>query len=138
VSRSLSIQHLKDLLSAGKIRGFNSPAKVKEKAPARPSKQVQWMHWQISAWCMSKGYTLETEYRFHPDRRWRFDFYIKELNCGIEYEGIFSEHSRHTNKKGYTGDTDKYTKAAVMGIKVLRYTSINYKNVLQDLQNITP
>ena len=99
--------------------------------------EVQYIHWQLKYWCEEKGYTLEKEYRFSK-RRFRFDFFVKELNAAIEYEGIFGKNSRHTNKIGYSKDTEKYSLAATMGIFVLRYTAINYKNVIQDLNKIKP
>jgi hypothetical protein len=78
---------------------------------------------------------LEKEYRFSK-RRFRFDFYVNELKAAVEYEGIFGENSRHTNKMGYSKDTEKYSLAATMGILIFRYTAINYTKVLQDLEKI--
>lgn len=109
--------------------------KIKRKA-RNDCPEVQYIHWQLKYWCEEKGYTLEKEYKFSKERKFRFDFFVKELNCAIEYEGIFSEHSRHTNKIGYSKDTEKYSLAATMGILVLRYTALNYENVLQDLEKI--
>lgn len=79
------------------------------------------------------GLGYELEYRFHTSRKWRFDVYIPELNLGIEYEGLFSEKSRHTTVVGYTEDCIKYNSAAIMGIHVLRYTNKNLKNLRTDL-----
>lgn len=73
------------------------------------------------------------EYRFHPKRRWRFDFAIPELMIGIEYEGLVSEKSGHTTFKGYTKDTEKYNEAQKLGWIVLRYTALNYRNFTEDL-----
>ena len=80
------------------------------------------------------GAKYETEYRFHPKRRWRFDYAIKKkiLNCdypdiekiAIEYEGIFSKKSRHTTMKGYDGDCEKYNEAVLMDWKVIRITQL--------------
>lgn len=74
-----------------------------------------------------------TEYRFSADREFKFDIAILDMNVGIEYEGIFSEKSRHTGVKGYTEDANKYNLAQLEGWKVLRYTAKNYKNFLDDL-----
>ena len=99
-------------------------------------KEVQYIHWQLKYWCEEKGYTLEKELQFAKPRKFRFDFFVKELNCAVEYEGVFGDNSRHTNKMGYSKDTEKYSLAATMGILVLRYTAINYKNMIQDLEKI--
>jgi hypothetical protein len=111
------------------------PEKKKVKKARNDCKEVSWIHWQLKYWCEEKGYTLEKEYRF-SNRRFRFDFFVKNLNAGIEYEGIFGERSRHTNKMGYSNDTEKYSLAATMGIFVLRYTKLNYQNVIRDLEKI--
>ena len=60
------------------------------------------------------GYNYVKELKFHPSRKWRFDFAIESLKIAIEYEGIMSEKSRHTT---------------ITGWKVLRFTAINYKNL---------
>lgn len=76
--------------------------------------------------------TLHLEYKF-SDRKFRFDYYIEELNLAIEYEGIFSTKSRHTTKEGYSKDTEKYNLATLKRIHILRYTANTYQNLKQDL-----
>ncbi len=102
----------------------------------KKSKEKDWMGLNLFLWCSEKGMKLMEEYRFHPERKWRADYFIGELKCVIEYEGLFSETSRHTTAKGYSGDTDKYREAAKIGLTVLRYTAMNYKQVLQDLNDL--
>lgn len=70
------------------------------------------------------------EYKFHPKRRWKFDYYNPITNQAFEYEGIFSMKSRHTSLKGYSADCEKYNEASNMGIKVYRFTALNFKSVL--------
>lgn len=96
-------------------------------------KNVQWMKEHILSWCVQHEKTLLEEHRFHPARKWRFDFAIKELKIGIEYEGINSQKSRHTTITGYSGDADKYNAAQALGWKVLRFTTINFKDVIKIL-----
>lgn len=79
---------------------------------------------------------FQTEYKFLPDRKFRFDIAIKKKMIGIEYEGLFSNKSRHTTAIGYTGDTIKYNLAVIAGWRVLRYTQLNYKQFLNDLNKI--
>lgn len=64
----------------------------------------------------------EREYRFHPTRKWRFDFAYPEQKIGIECEGGTWAKSRHTTGSGYRGDCTKYNTASVMGWRVLRFT----------------
>ena len=75
------------------------------------------------------GYDYVKELKFHPSRKWRFDFAIESLRIAIEYEGIMSEKSRHTTITGMSADCDKYNAAQLLGWKVLRFTAINYKNL---------
>ena len=67
----------------------------------------------------------EREYRFHPVRRWRFDFAWPDLMLAVECEGLTAPgtKSRHTTNQGFTKDCGKYNAAAMAGWKVLRFTS---------------
>ena len=69
-----------------------------------------------------------TEYRFHPDRKWRIDFALPQFKLAIEYEGIFSTKSRHTSTSGYLGDIEKYNELALMGWTLLRFTAKHVQN----------
>ena len=89
---------------------------------------------KIYAVLKSKKIKFEKEYKFHPTRRWRFDYAILDKKIAIEYEGIVSNKSRHTNIKGYSKDCEKYNQAQLLGWKVLRYTALNVNQVLQDIE----
>jgi hypothetical protein len=64
----------------------------------------------------------ESEYRFHPDRKWRFDFAWPAQHLALEVEGGVWSKGRHTRPKGFLGDMEKYNAAAVLGWRVLRCT----------------
>lgn len=64
---------------------------------------------------------------------WRFDYAIPDYKFAVEYEGIFSTKSRHTTVSGYTGDTNKYNAAAILGWVVLRYTATNLQRIERDI-----
>ncbi len=83
-----------------------------------------------------RGLVLFGEYYFHPKRRWRFDWCIKELKLAIEYNGIMSKKSRHTTIGGYSGDMTKINEAMKLGYKVLQYTPLNYNELFNDLKQI--
>ena len=83
------------------------------------------------------GFKFETEYRFHPIRKWKFDWAIPSLKVAVEYEGIMAQKSRHTTVSGFTKDTEKYNAAQILGWVVLRYTTINHKQLKDDLLAIT-
>jgi hypothetical protein len=77
-----------------------------------------------------------TEVKFHPKRKWRFDWANEELMVAVEYEGIFGGKSRHTNLTGFTNDCEKYNNAQIIGWKVLRYTAANYEQIQKDIEAI--
>lgn len=81
---------------------------------------------------------FETEYVFHATRKFRFDIALIDKKIAIEYEGLFSEKSRHTQSAGYTGDCRKYNLAQTDGWKILRYTALNYKEFYSELKKLIP
>jgi very-short-patch-repair endonuclease len=84
-----------------------------------------------------EGVEFVKEYRFHPTRKWRFDFAIVEKKIALEFEGgVFHGKSRHTTGKGFTEDAAKYNEAAKLGWKVLRYTAKGYSKLIEDLKQI--
>lgn len=82
--------------------------------------------WQLK----SAGITLpETEYRFHPDRRFRFDGAFVSLWLAYEIEGgIFMGKSGHNTGKGISRDCEKNNLAVSCGWKVYRFT----KEMIED------
>lgn len=60
------------------------------------------------------------EYKFHPTRRWRFDYAIPNHKIALEVEGGVWTGGRHTSPKGFLGDVEKYNTATLMGWRVLR------------------
>lgn len=67
-------------------------------------------------------YDVKTEYRFHPTRRWRFDFAIPDIKLGIEAEGGTWIYGRHSRATGFMKDCEKYNEASLLGWRVLRFT----------------
>ena len=67
---------------------------------------------------------LVKEYKFHPTRRWRFDYATADpaLKIAIEVEGAVWTNGRHTRGSGFIKDMEKYNTAASMGWTILRVT----------------
>lgn len=65
---------------------------------------------------------VEKEYRFHPSRKWRFDYAIPSIRMAIEVEGGVWTGGRHTSSKGFLGDMEKYNEAALSGWCLIRTT----------------
>lgn len=70
----------------------------------------------------------EEEHRFHPVRRWRFDFAWPDQKVAVEIEGGVWTGGRHTRGKGFEGDCVKYNTAQLMGWTVLRFTTGQVKD----------
>ena len=68
------------------------------------------------------GVPFEEEYRFDPERKWRFDFAYPQWKIGIEVEGGTWTGGRHTRGSGYEKDCEKYNTAAMRGWMVYRFT----------------
>ena len=62
------------------------------------------------------------EYRFDPQRRWRFDFAWPDRMLAVEIEGGTWSAGRHTRGSGYEADLEKYNAAALSGWTVLRFS----------------
>lgn len=91
------------------------------------------------AWLfISKKYKWQSEYKFAPDRKFKSDYFVDlgTKKVLIEYEGVVSQKSRHTTLTGYTKDCEKYNLAAKLGYIVLRYTVMNFNDVIKDLEDL--
>jgi very-short-patch-repair endonuclease len=74
------------------------------------------------------GLKPEPEFRFHPPRRWRFDFAFPDRMVAIECEGAIWSGGRHVRGAGFQADVVKYNQAAIDGWTLLRFTSDMIKN----------
>jgi len=73
-------------------------------------------------WRALNGQKLTPEYRFHPTRRWRIDWW-HESGVAIELEGGIWSRGRHTTGKGFLGDMEKYNALAERGVLLFRVPS---------------
>ncbi len=64
----------------------------------------------------------ETEFHFHPVRKWRFDFAWPEQKVALEVEGGVFIQGRHSRGSGMKKDMEKYNAAALLGWRVFRVT----------------
>ncbi len=66
-----------------------------------------------------------TEYKFHPKRRWRVDFYLPEFGLCIEKEGAIWAGGRHVHPSGFIADMEKYNSLTAAGLRLIRVTTDN-------------
>ena len=71
------------------------------------------------------GIAFQREVRFHPTRRWRFDFAWVQPGGGliaVEIDGGSWIAGRHSRGKGFEADLEKLNTAVLRGWRVLRFT----------------
>ena len=117
----ISLDDFKKLKKQGRVGAKKKGQKAKEE-------MYQILH--------DTGLSIQCEFKFHPIRKYKFDFAIPSKQLAFEYEGLLSEKSGHTTVKGYTANTEKYNLATCEGWKVLRYTALNWQNIKADLKKL--
>ena len=85
------------------------------------------------------GFKFIKEHRFHPVRKWRFDFACLEKRVAVEIAGGVFSGGRHTRGVGYINDMEKYNTAVELGWKILRYTPDQIKKTkhLDQIKRVT-
>lgn len=64
----------------------------------------------------------EREYRFHPDRKWRFDYAFIYGGLAVEKQGAIFTNGRHTRGAALLKEYEKLNAAAELGWRVLFFT----------------
>lgn len=62
------------------------------------------------------------EYKFHPTRKWRYDYAVPEYKIALEVEGGVWTKGRHTRPQGFLGDIEKYNAGTLLGWRIFRVT----------------
>lgn len=74
------------------------------------------------------GIKYEREYRFHPTRKWRFDFAFSDKLLACEIDGGIYSGGRHVRGSGVERDCDKVNAAGLRGWRILRFTAKHVKS----------
>ena len=78
----------------------------------------------LTIWKKIEGPELVEELKFHPDRKWRFDFAHPSTMVAIEIEGGIWDQSRHTRPAGFIKDCEKYNSGLILGWFIFRLPGI--------------
>ena len=78
----------------------------------------------------------EREWKFHPTRKWRFDFSWPHKKIAAECEGGIYSGGRHTRGSGFIADCQKYNAAALLGWTVLRYPKCLIREAINDIRGL--
>jgi len=89
----------------------------------------------LEAQLSQAGIPFEREYKFHPDRKWRADFFVTLIvhqenprqtfdwiRLLVEIDGGAFIGGRHSRGAGVEADCEKTSAAAILGYRVLRMT----------------
>lgn len=81
----------------------------------------------------------EREFRFHPVRRWRFDFAWPDYMLAVEVEGVTKWGGKkkiggHQTAEGYRKNCEKYNAATLLGWWLLRYTQDQISLAAADIE----
>jgi very-short-patch-repair endonuclease len=68
------------------------------------------------------------EFRFHAQRKWRFDFALPDVKVAVEIQGGAWTNGRHVRGKGFLGDMEKFNAAAADGWKVFCFSPQQIRN----------
>lgn len=72
----------------------------------------------------------QREYRFHPKRKWRFDFAFVAQRVAVEVDG--GQFTKFGGRHNTDSDREKLNTAAAMGWRVLRFSPQMLKNSPDD------
>lgn len=61
------------------------------------------------------------EVKFHPVRKWRFDWLFGD-RVAVEIQGGVWTRGRHSRGSGQVGDMEKFNEAQILGYVVLQFT----------------
>jgi very-short-patch-repair endonuclease len=67
-----------------------------------------------------------TQYQFHPERQWQFDFAFPAVKLAVEIDG--GQWASHGGRHSRDSDREKLNAAAVLGWRVLRYSGAMLKD----------
>lgn len=83
---------------------------------------------ELALWLTSEyGDAIIPEFRFHPTRKWRFDFALPELKVAIEFDGLFGG-TAHRSINMVAKDSEKINEAQLHGWIVVRCNTINLRD----------
>ena len=90
-----------------------------------------WLEELFAAQLGDLGIVFQREVRFHPVRKWRFDFVliVGYDKVAVEINGAIYRRGRHSRGSGLEGDYEKLNEAQMMGYKVFQFSSNQVQNL---------
>jgi very-short-patch-repair endonuclease len=66
--------------------------------------------------------------RFHPGKKWQFDFAWPDWMVAVEIEGGVWSGGRHVRGQGFEADIEKYNAATLAGWRLYRFSGSMVKS----------
>ncbi len=99
----------------------NGPLATARSNGAHPAPLRAGKTYPVPALCREMGIPEPTaEVRFHPSRKWRFDWAWEAAKVALEIDGGLFANGRHTRGAGFRADMEKFNHAAALGWRVFR------------------
>ena len=118
--RTIIVQMINYTKKRKKMRQTQKPKKITRKCNTKHNAVAKDLFCRLVE--SDFGCECVREYRFHPTRRWRFDYAIAEHRIAVEVEGGVFTGGRHTRPTGFLGDVEKYNTATLYGWRLFRVT----------------
>lgn len=99
----------------------------KAKPKKKPKSELEAiMLGQLESAGLAEG--MVREHRFHPDRRWRFDFCWPSRRLALEVQGGVWVNGGHNRGAGFTNDCEKFNEAALLGWRLIKVSGGQVRN----------
>lgn len=111
--------------------GMVKAVPVKGKAKPEGERTKLQRAFRVAFECIASQHKLpipKEEFRFHPVRRWRFDFAFPDCKLAVELHGGQWSNGRHNRGSGMAADHAKLNTAQTMGWVVLQYATERMKD----------
>lgn len=140
---SLAMQKLNpDPLGLRSSKADVRPSKL-EKAPLKMESEGSVLEIKfLDLWKNLGGPELKREHRFHPERKWRLDFFHEASKTAIEIDGGIWVKSGHSSGHGIMRDMEKANELTFMEHHLFRLcdktiTADNLKRIISFIRLLT-
>jgi very-short-patch-repair endonuclease len=87
------------------------------------------MKTDLSNFWLMFGYPAPiVEFKFHPERRWRFDFAWEDKKIAVEVQGGIFIRGAHARGAYIVKSQEKYNHAALMGWRIFYFQPKEFNN----------
>lgn len=71
---------------------------------------------------------MKTQYKFHPVRKWLFDFAWPNRKLALEVNGGTYVHGAHSRGAQQRKDMEKWSEAALLGWRIIHVDTVDVKH----------